>query len=114
MKHTIRVLTLFALVLLCAVLLPATKAEAAGSGTCGENLTWTLDGAGTLTISGTGNMTNYYYDDHSPWYNNTSIKTVVISDGVTSIGVYAFSDCSGLTSMTIRGSIVYISVYAFS
>ena len=32
---------------------------AAESGTCGENLTWTLDG-GTLTISGTGEMTNYY------------------------------------------------------
>lgn len=37
-------------------------------GTCGDNLTWTLDDAGTLTISGTGAMTNYSSSSKAPWY----------------------------------------------
>ncbi len=44
---------------------PAEETPAA-SGTCGENLTWTLDSAGSLTISGAGDMTDYSYDDPAP------------------------------------------------
>ena len=51
------------LVLLAVLMLPGLALEAAAetvtSGSCGENLTWTLDDAGTLTISGTGGMTDY-------------------------------------------------------
>ena len=58
----------FILAVLC-VLLP-TAAFAADSGTCGaegDNLTWTLDDEGTLTISGAGAMADYDYK--SPWYS---------------------------------------------
>ena len=57
------------------------------SGTCGENLTWTLDDAGTLTISGKGDMKNYYKDDPSPWsrFPSNSIKKVVIKLGKTDL-----------------------------
>ena len=64
-------------------------ASAATSGTCGKNVTWTLDDNGILTISGTGEMEN------APWKSNCdSIKNVIIEKGVTSIGRCAFEKCS--------------------
>ena len=86
-------------------------ASAVESGTCGDNLTWTLDDNGTLTISGTGKMYDYY----SPWSNaTTSVKTVVIQNGVTSIGSEAFYGCGSLTSVIILGSVTSIGDYAFA
>ena len=86
-------------------LLPVTaRAAEVASGTCGaegggSNLTWVLDDAGTLTISGTGAMANFSSSSNQPWASNRSkIRTVTIGGGVTSIGNYAFSDCSGLTA----------------
>lgn len=59
------------------------------SGICGENLTWTLDSEGILTISGTGSMYDY-----APWYSCTAdIKKLVIEEGVTAIGAGVFDDC---------------------
>ena len=77
-----------------------------------DNLTWTLTADGTMTISGTGAMkedSNTYY---SPAYDNKNIKKVVIEDGVTSIGEYAFSGCS-MTSITIPDSVKSIGDSAF-
>ena len=93
-------------------------ASADANGTCGENLTWSLVTlTKTLTISGNGAMKNY--DDYSssvraPWYSyRSSIQNVIIESGVTSIGSYAFNDCSGLTSVTIPNSVTSIGSYAF-
>ena len=88
------------------------------SGTCGaegDNLTWTLDTViGTLTISGTGKMANYNFSSSAPWYSyRNSIKTVVVANGVTSIGDFAFHECSSLTSITIPDSVKSIGYYAF-
>ena len=83
------------------------------NGTCGENLTWTLDNTGALTISGTGKMANYGYAT-APWYNNCSkIKSVVIENGVTSIGRCAFYYCTELTRITIPVSVTSIGYEAF-
>ena len=80
-----------------------------------DNLTWTLDADGTLTISGTGAMKDYDYDNNlSPVYNNSKVKKVVIEDGVTSIGNWAFESCNNLTSITIPNSVTSIGAYAFS
>ncbi len=90
--------------------------QALDSGTCGENLTWTLDDNGTLTISGSGAMENYAYynDSEAPWYSlRRSVLTVTISEGVTSIGNSAFRGCSSLTSITIPGSVTTIGDSAF-
>ena len=85
------------------------------SGSCGENVTWTLTADGTLTISGTGAMTDYTYDSRSPWYScRTHIKRVVMQQGVTSIGDHAFWDCSGLTSVTIPDGVTSIGDSVFS
>ena len=78
-----------------------------------DNLTWTLDDNGTLTISGTGDMTNWGSED-SPWYEYCSaIKKVVIGDGITSIGSCAFMDCDNLTSVEIPNSVKTIYHHAF-
>ena len=78
------------------------------------NLTWKLDADGTLTISGTGAMKNYdSKKNRNPVYNNSNVKTVVIEDGVTSIGNYAFTYCVSLTSITIPDSVTSIGYYAF-
>ena len=79
-----------------------------------DNLTWTLDADGTLNISGMGAMKDYGYDSNrNPVYNNSNVKTVVIEDGVTSIGNYAFTYCVSLTSITIPDSVTSIGYYAF-
>ncbi len=111
MKH--KLLTLF-LALAASV---GTIFAETYNGTCGDNLTWTLNtGSGILTISGTGEMTNYTYgfSPNTPWYSyRSSIKTVTIEDGVTSIGSYAFYYCSSLTSVTIPNSVTSIGDGAF-
>lgn len=83
---------------------------AEGSGTCGENLTWTLE-EGILTISGTGAM--YDYELSTRPYEENTISTVIIEDGVTSIGNYAFDDCINLTSITIPDTVTSIGEKAF-
>ena len=113
-------------------------AEIIVSGTCGENLTWTLDAAGTLTITGSGDM-NDWYETSVPWkdYRENICKLVlddritsvgryafyncvnltgelIIPDGVTSIGSYAFRDCRGLTGeLIIPDGVTSIGSYAF-
>jgi hypothetical protein len=84
------------------------------SGTAGD-LTWTFSCPdGTLTISGEGVMPDYDYERYSPWQAyHSSIKTVDIKEGVTSIGNWAFGGCLGLTSITIPNSVTSIGDWAF-
>ncbi len=89
-------------------------AMADDSGSCGENVTYMYTEANhTLTIKGSGAMRDYDWGT-TPWYDyREQITTVMIDDGVTSIGDKAFSDCSGLTSVTIGNSVTSIGEYAF-
>ena len=87
---------------------------------CGNKAYWEFDSeSGKLTISGTGAMYNYEYDGEtggvtSPWYNYAdNITSVVIENGITSIGNQAFQDCTSLTSVTIPDSVTSIGKYAF-
>ena len=103
----------------------------AASGSCGDKLTWSLSDDGTLTISGKGAMDNYKFDGYNyltnsyhtdaPWdayrhYRDSRsyyIRSVVIENGVTSIGDRAFYDCVNLSSVTISSSVTSIGEYAF-
>ncbi len=95
---------LFILILLC------TPAYASSSGQCGDDLSWTLNDSGVLTVSGTGAM--WRYDQSSMWPRN-EVKKVVINNGVTTIGVEAFYGSADLTEITISGSVVGIGSNAF-
>ena len=102
------------MLLLCSALFVGAMAET--SGTCGDNLTWTLDDEGTLTISGTGDMNDYYVNSYNDLPNTTwsfSVKRLVIEEGVTGIGKNAFYQCKYLESVTIANSVTEIRDYAF-
>ena len=78
------------------------------------NVTWSLEN-NTLTISGSGAMRDYAAANEVPWNDSIAdIKTVVIGEGVTSIGNYAFSGCENLTSVVIPTGVTHIGDNAFS
>ena len=98
----------------------AYAATVVDSGTCGKNgdsVTWKLTSDGTLTISGTGKMKDYgdnYGMSVAPWYVGSSqVKTVIIEDGVTSIGDRAFDGCTKLTRVVIPDSVTSIGYSSF-
>lgn len=113
---------IFALTLCAALTINAAAADTVKSGTCGEDLTWTLDDEGVLTISGSGEMEDYSSPSDAPWYSYSgSVKSIVIESGVTSIGADAFCSNSSsynryddLSSVTILGDLKTIGSYAFS
>ena len=96
----------------------AWAADVVDSGSCGWDMRWRLSDDGTLTISGTGEMNDYddETENYAPWHDistSSRIKSVIIEDGVTSIGRYAFSYCGALTSVTIPSSVTSIGNRAF-
>lgn len=104
---------------LFVALYSTTSMSAGQTGTCGENLTWDLT-SGVLTISGTGDMYDYYDVGyiHVPW-ESARIRSVVITEGVTSIGNNAFnsfytSDDGELTAISIASSVTRIGKSAFA
>ena len=81
------------------------------SGTTYNGLTWCLK-SGTLTISGEGAID--YGSNGTPWYvYRESITSIVIQEGVTSTGGYAFESCINLTSVTLPNSLTTIGLMAF-
>ena len=89
------------------------------SGDCGdsknvggaESVKWELSTDGTLTISGTGAMAAYK-NGGSPW-KDKQITFVKLDEGVTSIGRYAFQDCSTLEKVSLPQSLTTIGLRAF-
>ncbi|WP_400233890.1 leucine-rich repeat domain-containing protein [Methanomethylophilus alvi] len=114
--------TLFAVLVMVSVSAYAVVSECSDgseaasdhSGSCGDNVRYVFDSStGTLTISGSGDMSSYSYGS-APWYTYRSdVKKVVIGDGVTSIGSYTFYECSSLASVVIPDSVTSIGNYAF-
>lgn len=89
--------------------------DAPMSGKCGDNLMWELEDE-TLKISGMGEMYDYTnYNKLAPWKEYSgSMNKLVIESGVTSIGEFAFWECSGFTGdLTIPNSVTSIGDYAF-
>ena len=96
----------------------ATDTQAAtelASGTCGDNLTWVLTDDGVLTISGEGKMPDYNTSSNTaPWFSKrTKITEVVLEEGVTGYGKYAFYACTQLTKITIPSTLTSFGTDAF-
>ena len=111
--------------------LNVSAAGIAASGKCGENAVWTLDSEGTLTVSGTGAMTDYNISSSStdlegtlvsidwsgeapPWFElGDRIKKINIGEGITSIGCGSFVDCDNLTEVNLPDSLTYLGGQTF-
>lgn len=90
-----------------------------GNGSCGDNMEWTLDENGTLTISGIGKMYDYYDEVNDkltiPWFeknNPAAIQKVEIEEGVESISAHAFAQTS-ITYVTLPESVKKIGIGLF-
>ena len=115
MKNTKKIISLLLSVLMIITSVPLMAVESFAadeitSGVTGD-CTWSLDSDGVLTISGNGKMKDYSFNERKPW--GTSITKVVIENGVTSIGNWAFENCFSLTSITILDGVRYIGNCAF-
>ena len=82
-----------------------------------KSYTWNIDKNGTLYINGSGIINEYeesYDEDEIPWFGvRSKIKKVVVGNGITEIGNYAFWDCANLESIEIPASVTYIGVFNF-
>ncbi len=107
---------IFACVTFCCYLNSSAFAEEniLASGAVGNNVTWTLDNSGLLTVSGSGNMLSSWNPADYAWNTyRDSINSVVIQDGVTSVGAYAFLNFFELTDVSISGTVQKIGDHAF-
>lgn len=110
-----KLLSLCMVLALCLGLVPASALAASGGGSCGAGVSWNLDEAGTLTISGSGPMDDFAASAWVPWYDlRGSIFTIQVSQGVTHIGANAFLNCLSVTSVQIADSVASIGDSAFS
>lgn len=113
--------------------LTASAFEGGGGGAygfmCGDNASATLDENGVLTISGTEPIadyegkhtpvygideTDYTYYGYSPFYKNENIKSVIIEEGITAIGDFAFFHCPNVETISIPDSVTRIGICAFA
>jgi hypothetical protein len=79
---------------------------------CGRNLRWKLSG-GTLRINGHGRMRDYYLSN-LPWRDRLqSVTKIVIGNGATTVGDYAFAGCTSLTSVSLPAGLTGIYGWAF-
>lgn len=80
----------------------------------GESISWQLEN-GTLTISGSGTMTDFEKESDAPWFNDRlSVERIVVSEGVTAIGNLAFYGCSNAKIAEIADSVKSVGINAFS
>ena len=120
-------------VLLALVIMGSTMsveaAEIIDRGYCGEegngkNLTWTLDRDGELVIEGQGKMKDWTWEESDPLEDNyrptdwhkyyENIYSVIIQNGVMSIGEYAFCECISLSDITLPDTLASIGCSSLS
>ena len=100
-----------ALVIILVALSLLIWATALSEGYCGDNMTWTLSDTGVITLSGTGSP--FDYKSHEvPWYEQrNNIYSIVVEDGINSLGSYFFEDCENLTSITFGKDVENLGVH---
>ena len=112
-KYISRLMAVLLVLTLVVSAAPAVYADGE-NGTCGENLSWSLS-AGTLTISGSGAMTDFPERTMAPWYPlRKQILRLELPQGLTAVGDLAFYDCDNLLAVNIPNSVTRIGNYAFA
>ena len=116
-KRIVGALLAFALLLgalfVTSSLISAESAAAVGSGWSGY-VQWVLTDDGVMRVYGSGAMKNYTTKTEMPWYKYAGqIEALVIEDGVTSVGSYAFYGMPALRSVEMADSVTSIGDYAF-
>ena len=125
-------LSFFLTLILCLIFAVPAFATDVANGRCGDNLTWTFDNTGTLTISGDGDMESFvktvmeWNDYIGGWWEKSEtgdrpwsayyqdILRVVITDGVESISSHAFYECTQIIDVYIPASVSHIGKGAFA
>lgn len=112
LKSTMAIMLAF--IIAFSVFTICSFAEDSTGGQCGEDVYWSVDTeTGLLTISGTGKMYDYTDGTQNPFYCLSSVSSLVIEDGITSVSDYCFYCCTGLESIEIPESVEYIGAWAF-
>lgn len=84
------------------------------SGYCGDYATWTLHNNGDFVINGNGKMYDFSGANLAPWYNNkSSIKRVIINEGITSVGEFSFYNCNQINEVILPEGLLNIEYAAF-
>lgn len=105
---------IYILLIVFTMTFQSLRSESVASGTCGKdingNIIWELTNDSLLIITGGGPMQEYdYRNNPAPWRKyNMNITGVVVSEGVTSIGDYAFADLKMLRTIKLPETIVSV------
>ena len=113
-----KLLSILLVVLMIVSIVPLSVSAESVTGECGaqgDNLTWTLDTeTGCLVIEGVGEMQNFVGDIIPSWFDyNNSITQVIIENGVTTIGDYAFYHYKNIESVEVADTVTRIGICAF-
>ena len=120
MKKAISIISVVLILSIMVIGLSLSTSAEEVKGWWGDNLTWVYESSThTLTISGNGPMDDFKYNKAYTYLDywgvllKDAIQHVVIEEGVTSIGDYAFFKCSQLRSVEIPNSVVSIGMEVF-
>lgn len=101
-----RIISLFLAFIFLTCLFPSAFAVG------GSDIAWTFED-GIITITGVGNMDDYAYGT-APWMQHAAdIRSIVISDGITSVGSFAFYNCRLAETISLPDTLTFIGNMAF-
>ena len=113
-KNIQKIISVILLLVLLVSILPINNALAITPKNYMVNSTISarLDENGVLTVTGTGNIPDYTASQLAPWVQD-EVKKIIINEGITRIGNYAFCELNELEEITFSNTIVSIGRYAF-
>lgn len=113
-KNTLLYLLPLLILAFLFLLNPIVFSTAADDGSCGKSLEWELDG-GHLIISGSGDMTEYTEENLPPWFESRKdISVITLPDGLTSIGKFAFYECTSVKGISLPSTLTAIGDWSFA
>ena len=85
------------------------------NGSCGDTAFYWINSVGEMHVYGSGSMMDFDFSSPSPWSGHLdNIKTVIIEEGITSVGNQSFAECSNMVSVTFPHGILHIGEMAFT